>query len=384
MHQLVGQIRAYPWGSRSLIAGLRGEQIPSASPEAELWFGAHPTNSSLVGGRLLSDLITVDPVAALGQRVLKEQGESLPFLMKLLAAEGPLSLQAHPSVAQAREGYARENADGVPLDAPHRTYKDPNHKPELLVALTGFDAMAGFRPLASTRELFKVLDCPLLDQYQTMLVDSPLAEEPNLRMLFTTWISLTNKARSELIEAIMKAAEPHRSRADWIGQTLNNIHALNERYPGDVGVLGALLLNHLHLEPGEAIYLDAGQLHAYIRGLGVEIMANSDNVLRGGLTSKYVDMPELVRVLTFKSLKDPVIKPKAGNYPVPAQEFSLVRVSAVTDYLIDHDGPAIVLCTAGEVALGSLELGPGEAAWIPASDPAVIARGGGEMFLATS
>lgn len=388
MHLLTGKIRAYPWGSRSLIAGLRGQPVPSERPEAELWFGAHPANPSTVAGKDLTEIIAEDPEAALGTRVMSEYGATLPFLMKLLAADEPLSLQAHPSLAQAREGYERENAEGVALNAPHRDYKDPNHKPELIVALTDFDAMAGFRPLDKTLELFRELACPALDRYTAMLADDPAEEESNLRALFTTWITIPVKARGELINALRDAAAPHLQREDWVGQTLRNVADLNERYPGDAGVLGALLLNHLHLTPGEAIYLGAGQLHAYIRGMGVEIMANSDNVLRGGLTSKYVDVPELVRVLDFKSLADPVVTPSGGNYPVPTKEFELTRVASAEDYLIEHDGPAIVLCTDGVLHLGGtsensgLELSPGEAAWIPASAPVVPVTGGGELFLA--
>ncbi|MGP6175194.1 mannose-6-phosphate isomerase, class I [Corynebacterium sp. A21] len=382
MHQLTGIIRAYPWGSRSLIPALRGAKVPSERPEAELWFGAHPGDPSTIAGTPLTEIIAADPAAALGQRVLEEHGETLPFLLKLLAADEPLSLQAHPSEEQAREGFAREDAEGVALTAPHRDYKDRNHKPELIVALTDFDAMAGFRPLHRTKLLFDALNCPELDHYRTMLDEDPAEEESNLRALFTTWITIPGKTRGALIDAIIESLQPHRGRVDWIGQTLRNVFDLNERYPGDIGVLGALLLNHLHLRPGEAIYLDAGQLHAYIRGMGVEIMANSDNVLRGGLTSKYVDVPELVRVLDFNSLADPLVIPEEGYYPVPATEFHLTRVPAAEGFMVDHDGPAIALCTAGKLQLGSIELGPGEAAWIPASDPAVTVNGGGELFLA--
>ncbi|MGD7002993.1 mannose-6-phosphate isomerase, class I [Corynebacterium halotolerans] len=382
MQLLNGKVRAYPWGSRTMLAELRGTPSPSERPEAELWFGAHPAAPSEVAGTPLTEIIAADPTAALGERVLREHGQSLPFLLKLLAADEPLSLQAHPSAAQAREGYAREDAEGIALTAPHRDYKDVNPKPELIVALTDFTAMAGFRPLEQTRELFAALECEALDRYLTMLDDRVDAEEANLRALFTTWITIPGKVRRELIDAIVAAATPLRGREDWIGRTLRNVVYLNERYPGDVGVLGALLLNHIQLEPGEAIYLDAGQLHAYIRGLGVEVMANSDNVLRGGLTSKYVDVPELVRVLDFNSLADPVVAQVAGEYPVPANEFRLTRVSPTEDYEIEHDGPAVALCTRGTLQFGELELGPGEAVWIPASDPAVTVRGGGELFLA--
>lgn len=382
MQLLTGRIRAYPWGSRTMIAELRGEPTPSARPEAELWFGAHPADPSEIDGTPLTEIIAADPAAALGDRVLEQHGDTLPFLLKLLAADEPLSLQAHPTAQQAREGFAREDAEGIALTAPNRDYKDVNHKPELIVALTDFTAMAGFRPLHQTRELFEELSCDALGRYASMLDGAQDAEESDLRALFTTWITIPGKVRSELIDAIVEAAQQLVDRDDWIGQTMRNVVYLNERYPGDAGVLGALLLNHVQLKPGEAIYLDAGQLHAYIRGMGVEVMANSDNVLRGGLTSKYVDVPELMRVLCFNSLANPVVEPEDGTYPVPATEFCLSRVPETNDYVIDHDGPAVALCTSGTVTVGEIALSPGEAVWIPASDPAVTAAGGGELFLA--
>lgn len=394
MQQLTGAIRSYPWGSRSLISGLRGLPVPSASPEAELWFGAHPTSPALIDGRPLTEVIAEDPLAALGPRVSERFGEGLPFLVKLLAAAEPLSLQAHPSQAQAQEGFQRENEENLPLEAGNRNYRDPHHKPEVIVALTDFSAMAGFRPLHRTREIFEALDCSGLDRYLAFVQHDPGAgpsqEEDNLRALFTTWITIPAVTRTRLIEDIVESARPLLDGDDWIAGVLRTVTDLQDRYPGDVGVLGALLLNHLQLAPGEAIYLDAGQLHAYISGLGVEVMANSDNVLRGGLTSKYVDVPELVKVLDFRALAEPVFTSADGRYPVPVEEFDLTRheitdgVSGAGDgaLVLDHDGPSIALCTAGELVLGELTLTPGRAVWIPASDPAIPVRGTGQLFVA--
>ncbi|RNE48755.1 mannose-6-phosphate isomerase, class I [Corynebacterium alimapuense] len=383
MQRLTGLPRAYPWGSRTLIPGLRGLPVPSANPEAELWFGAHPTSPSTVEGRPLTDVIAEDPDAALGERVTAQFGAQLPFLLKLLAAAEPLSLQAHPSEEQAREGFERENSLGILINAGHRNYRDPSHKPELIVALTEFNAMAGFRPIERTRELFSALSCPQLDRYLTIL--DPSSETNSLRGLFTTWITIPVAARVELIDAVVEAAKDQLDRGDWISGVLKTVLELQERYPGDIGVLGALLLNHITLNPGEAIYLDAGQLHAYVRGMGVEVMANSDNVLRGGLTSKYVDVPELVKVLNFCSLADPRVHPVEGEYQVPTSEFRLIRreLEAEHSWSIEHDGPAVALCTAGTVRLGDMDLTPGEAAWIPAHDPAVVAstEDAGEVFL---
>lgn len=386
MQKLTGTLRSYPWGSRTLIPELRGLPSPSDRPEAELWFGAHPVGSSTITGRALTEIIAEDPVATLGERVYEQYGDSLPFLLKILAAAEPLSLQAHPSAEQAREGFERENALGIPLNAGHRNYRDPRHKPELVVALTDFHAMVGFRPLDQTLELFSALDCPQLDRYLTIL--DPASESDSLRGLFTTWITIPTAARAKLIDAVVEAARVRLDRGDWISGVLATVLELEERYPGDIGVLGALLLNHIHLSPGEGIYLDAGHLHAYVSGLGVEVMANSDNVLRGGLTSKYVDVPELVRILDFASVDNLVVTPCGGEYTVPAEEFTLLHclVSEGAPRAIDHDGPAIALCTSGTVRIGELELGPGEAAWIPASAPACVATstGTGELFIASA
>ncbi|BAU95134.1 mannose-6-phosphate isomerase [Corynebacterium suranareeae] len=392
MELLEGSLRTYPWGSRTLIADLKGEQSPSLRPEAEIWFGAHPGAPSTIDGHALNEVIAANPEEALGARVALEFENELPFLLKILAAGAPLSLQAHPSLEQAREGYARENAAGIKLDAPNRNYRDPNHKPELIVALTEFIAMAGFRPLKKTLNIFDVLACEPLDRYRSMLtVDN---EEESLRALFTTWITIPVAKRHELIDALLNAAHTYlekNDRDEEIAFVLTHIIELNEQYPGDVGVLGALLLNFYKLAPGEGLYLDAANLHAYISGLGVEIMANSDNVLRGGLTAKYVDVPELVRVLDFNSLANARVDADTvgatTHYPVPIKEFQLDRVVVLGEEQAPHDGPMIVLCTAGTVTLASgektLEVSAGHAVWVPANDPTVEMRSdNAEVFLA--
>ena len=387
MQQLNGVIRNYPWGSRTMLAELRGAESPTDRPEAEMWFGAHPAAPATIDGRPLDELIAADPEAALGPRVRARFGDRLPFLVKLLAAGEPLSLQAHPSIEQAREGFARENALGIDLSASERNYRDDNHKPEVIVALTEFSALSGFRPVDQTRELFAVLDCPALDHYGSILGSEfgGEGENGNLRALFTTWITIPAITREALIEAIIDSAVHHVDRGDWISATLRVVIELNERYPGDVGVLGALLLNHVILAPGESMYTPAGQLHAYVHGLGVEIMANSDNVLRGGLTSKYVDVPELVRVLRFTETADPRVgQDSDGTVLDPAEEFQVRthRLAAGEQLRIDEDGPAIVLCTSGAVS----EVSAGGSLWIPAADPAVSLQAGdagAQVFVVT-
>ena len=377
MEHLQGALRNYPWGSHTLLAQLRGTQVPSEAPEAELWFGAHSAAPSQVAGRGLDAVIAADPEGTLGKRVAARYGSHLPFLLKLLAADEPLSIQAHPSRSQAKAGFAREEEEGIRLDDPTRNYKDPNPKPELIVALTPFEALAGFRPLAQTREFFAALNCEELDHYASLL--DATSEEAGLRAVFTTFISLPEDVRKTLIDAIVPAAE--RVADDAGAGAARPLAAMflrvHDKYPNDVGVLAALLLNYVQMRPGEALFLQAGQLHAYLSGLGVEIMANSDNVLRGGLTSKHVDVPELVKVLDFSTLEDPFAntteRDNEVSFHLPVDDFimSAHRIDAEHPLLVDTDGPAIVLCTEGTVRAGDFVLKPGQAAWIPAADPAV-------------
>ena len=393
MEHLKGALRPYPWGSHTLIAQLRGEPSPSPQPQAELWFGAHPAAPATVNGQGLDEAIAADPAAALGKRVTEAHGDQLPFLVKLLAAAAPLSIQAHPSLEQAQEGFARENTEGIALNSPNRNYKDPNHKPELIVALTEFRALAGFRPVPDTAAFFAELGSAELDRYATLL---PTDGEGDLRALFTTLISLPHQPRVELIESVQRAAaelvDQHSAPA-WMVDAAEVYLELNRAYPGDVGVLAALLLNVLTLAPGEAAFLRAGQLHAYLSGLGVEVMANSDNVLRGGLTTKHVDVPELVKVLDFSTLENPRAEaaPSHGGveFQLPVDSFA-VRVHSLAHgetLVIDEDGPAIVLCTSGEVrGADGFVLSQGNAAWAPASEREVqlTAAGAAQVFVATA
>ncbi|MEH0146486.1 mannose-6-phosphate isomerase, class I [Corynebacterium sp. Q4381] len=389
MEYLEPALRTYPWGSRTMLAELRGTESPAPTPEAELWFGAHPAAPSTVGGRSLHDVIEEDPVAALGARVADASGGELPFLVKLLAAGEPLSIQAHPSKAQAVEGFERENEQGIALDDPRRNYKDANHKPELIVALTPFRALAGFRPTHLTRELFDVLGP--LERYSALLSgDDP---QESLRAVFTTLISLPAGLRVALLGGVEVSAREliAGGAADWMFEVAETFLQLSERYPGDVGALVALMLNHVTLAPGEALFLGAGQPHAYLHGLGVEVMANSDNVLRGGLTSKHVDVPELARVLDFTALSDPRVaaaEVESGcEYQLPIDEFRVSRhpLAGGATLAVDNDGPAVVLCTAGRIRLGGLEIAPGAAVWVPASAEACVVELAGqepaEVFL---
>ncbi|MFC4375298.1 mannose-6-phosphate isomerase, class I [Nocardia halotolerans] len=389
MQELVGALRSYAWGSRTALARLCGRPVPSAHPEAELWFGAHPADPAHVkaaeGPRSLLEVLSADPARELGT-VADAFDSRLPFLLKILAAEEPLSLQAHPSSAQARVGFERENRTGVPLDSPLRNYRDDSHKPELVVALDRFEALAGFRNPHRTVELLRALDVPGLNIYAELLAAQP--DSAGLRTLFTTWITLPPAALATLLPAVLEGCVRYLSDNGGREFTAEVRTALElaEVYPGDAGVLAALLLNRLTLEPGQGLFLAAGNLHAYLRGVGVEIMANSDNVLRGGLTPKHVDVPELLRVLDFEPIDLPVIEPEPGadggvRYSTPAPEFALCRfdlAAGAEPVDLADAGPGIVLCTHGTVELfhngRTLIVECGNAAWISAADTDIRAR----------
>jgi len=390
VRELEGALRSYAWGSRTAIAELRGLATPSNHPEAELWLGAHPGDPARVitesGSESLLEVLHREPERELGRENLEAFGERLPFLLKLLAAEEPLSLQAHPSAVQAEEGFRRENALGVPMESPIRNYKDGSHKPELVVALSRFEALAGFREPTRTVKLLRALAVDELEPYIGLLEGQP--DSDGLRALFTTWITLPSTVLGTLLPAVLAGCITYVAHHDAEFVTeIRTALELSEAYPGDAGVLAALLLNRVTLEPGQGLFLAAGNLHAYLHGLAVEIMANSDNVLRGGLTPKHVDVPELLRVLDFVGADIEVLDPapssgRSGSgryeYVTPAPEFRLTRLefdSNSTDLVVEAGGPRILICTEGAVTAtcgaDTLDLDRGRAAWIAAEEPEV-------------
>jgi mannose-6-phosphate isomerase len=400
---LSNAVRPYAWGSRTMIAELLGRPVPAPHPEAELWMGAHPGDPSMVtaadGARhSLLDLVTADPHGQLGVETVGRWGARLPFLLKILAAEEPLSLQAHPSAEQAAAGFAKEEAVGLPRDAPTRNYPDPTAKPELLCALTEFHALAGFRDPEQTVRLLRMIETPGLSPFVDLLAAQP--DSDGLRALFTTWITLPQPALDRLEPELLDACVEHIRVHGEFELECRTILQLGESYPGDAGVLAALLLNRLVLRPGEAIFLPAGNLHAYLHGAAVEILANSDNILRGGLTPKHVDVPELLRVLDFRCGDMPVLRgEQIGRrwvYPTSAPEFELSRIEwpAGDDEEVPLAGglPQIMICTSGAVDVAAdggaeLTLRKGQSLWVPASDPKIVLRPSGEAgsqaFLAT-
>ncbi|MDT3398887.1 mannose-6-phosphate isomerase, class I [Streptomyces sp. B1866] len=408
MDRLANPVRPYSWGSTTAIPELLGTR-PTGEPQAELWMGAHPGAPSRVdrGGGLVSlpDVIAADPEGELGAGAVRRFGPRLPFLLKLLAADSPLSLQVHPDLEQARAGFAAEEERGVPLDAPHRSYKDANHKPELICALTPFDGVCGFRDPAATADLLAALDVDSLKPYVDALRARPESEA--LREVFTAILTADPEGVAETVRlagaaAERLAAEGHEQREAYAAYA-----SLARAYPGDPGVLAAFLLHYVLLQPGEALYLGAGVPHAYLGGLGglgVEIMANSDNVLRCGLTPKHVDVAELLRVVRFESGAPHVLRPAPapdatpGGFPgeevyaAPIDDFRLSRcvVSEGAEVSrLPSGAPQIVLCTAGTVVLREaggrreLRLARGESAFVPASEEVEL-TGGGTVFRATA
>lgn len=393
MYEIENVLRDYAWGSTTAIAGLLGRP-ESGGPEAELWIGAHPGAPSMarrVDGSVapLDALIAEDPEHFLGSESVAEFGPRLPFLTKILAAALPLSLQVHPSIEQAKAGFARENAEGIAPDAAHRNYRDDNHKPEMIFALTPFEALCGFRAPAATRKIllhlaacFDLVESgvpPLLVELLEVLENPD--EGAGLRSAFERLITGgedVSHTTAMVAAALISGAPLAPYQAE-----LSTVISLNEKYPGDPGVLISLLLNRISLAPGEAVYLPAGNVHAYLHGLGVEVMASSDNVLRGGLTPKYIDVPELLRTIEFQPVAVPMLTPEFSGlgqelYQPPFREFQLQRIElapGAEPVPLAQAGAVVVIVVAGSVYLdspkGDLQLARGGSAFLPAAEAPV-------------
>jgi mannose-6-phosphate isomerase len=429
-YKLRNKVRHYDWGSPVDIPRLLGLPADGA-PWAELWIGSHSGFSSVValdsGEISLGDMIARDPSRFLGEEAARHYG-SLPFLLKLLSAEKPLSIQAHPNKEQAREGFERETRAGVPLDSPKRNYKDSNHKPEIICALTPFTGLCGFRDVDEIRDLLAVFlesapsvlregFVPLtraLSNSDPAVGGTPAAA---LRDFLAGLFMLSKAMCATLGEYILSLGKPppgcgasHGDGASlYDGASLCDaielMRDLARLYPGDPAVIAPLYLNVFRLNPGEAVFLEAGVLHAYIHGFGVELMANSDNVLRGGLTPKQIDVPELMKVLVFKPFKPLIITPNADlfRYPAPCEEFSLTRIrgcgggAAGTDIclwspgcLAACGGPAICIVTEGELIIavsdGETVVKQGESLFIPpvkTDEKPLSLRGDFTLFIAS-
>jgi mannose-6-phosphate isomerase len=359
---LKNPVKTYPWGSRTFISELLREPSPADKPQAELWMGTHPNGPSLVSEGdawlPLQDVIAKDPEGILGKSVAEKFSKALPFLFKVLAADRPLSVQAHPNRIQAREGFLQENTAAVPLTSPDRTYKDENHKPEILCALRPFGLLKGFRKISEILHFVDQAGIP--DLGATLRSQS---DAGGLQAFFTALMTMEKEEQTNLVSAVLNTVKsgPHADPA--LGWVLK----LSRSYPSDVGVLTPLFLNLLCLEPGEAVYLRPGELHVYLEGAGVELMANSDNVLRGGLTSKPVHVPELLRIVDFTCEEPRILRPQPQEtgehlYPAPAEEFALSVISLDGDasYTSSQNRSVeILICVEGNGRVTDLGRGEG-------------------------
>ncbi len=350
-------IQNYAWGSSSAIPALMGKKNASGAPQAELWMGAHPKASSMVkiGNQpvSLADLIKKRPQEILGKSIAAQFNNRLPYLFKVLAAARPLSIQAHPDLKQARQGFERENRSGIPSDDPRRNYRDDNHKPECLCALGPFWALNGFRRVDHTLALLSKLNLTSLAKEAAHIRENP--DSSGLKAFFQALMTMPAKQKQAVLsQASVLAADL--SDTDPVFQWILN---LNKAYPQDIGALAPLFLNLVCLQPGEATFLKSGELHAYLEGVGIELMANSDNVLRGGLTAKHIDVPELLRSLNFEERELQIRIPEKINdfewvYPNQAEEFRLSKIAlnrSTGPVAVDSPSVEILLCTEGYTAI---------------------------------
>lgn len=366
MQRVIGTAQHYDWGSPTTIPNLL--DLPSdGRPWAEWWLGTHSGAPS--------HLDDGTPLA--------ERTGPLPFLLKVLAAAAPLSLQTHPDTQTAQAGFTREQAAGVPIGAPERVYRDASAKPELLCALEPFDVLCGFRPTEATIDLLKSLRC---DRLAERLEADGL--EATVHALYRCRPQEDSgpdrRTEADIAETLDRCTQTaldhaHHREAELVAR-------LSASYPNDPSVVVTLLLNRLTLQPGEAVFLGPGNLHAYLHGTGVEIMGSSDNVVRGGLTSKHVDVEELLRVLRYEPLADPVVRPVARptrsatvlSYSTPAREFSLTRLDIDGEYEHHAEQPQLVLCTDGDAGV----VRRGQTLLLEAGDE-VTFRGRAQLFVAT-
>ncbi|MFH5824188.1 mannose-6-phosphate isomerase, class I [Georgenia sp. AZ-5] len=406
MQRLSGVPRDYAWGSHDAIPALMGA-APSQQPLAELWFGAHPGGAARFvpsfnareGADHASDgdlraLIEREPVGVLGEDVVNRFGAQLPYLLKLIAPARPLSLQVHPHLERARERFRAEEAAGIPVDAPERNYRDENHKPELVFAVTTFEAMCGFRAPRRAAELLSGLGVDVTDRLHAVLRADPSAA--GMRTAFRGLLEPSTRPERAEVDAVMAACAARLRSGSPSPRADRTVVMLGREHPGDPGVVASLLLNPVTLHPGEALFVPAGGVHAYLSGLGVEIMASSDNVLRAGLTAKHIDVAEMLKCVDYVAAPPIRLAPEVFHgatrvFYAPVDDFEL-SVTELEDagrasqHPLPGRGPRVILCLAGEVevatATDTATLTRGEAIFVRADEGGVSVRGSGTLVQA--
>ncbi len=395
MDLLENPVHRDAWGSRTAIPRLLGEE-PDDEPRSELWMGAHPSAPSRLtrdGATLtLLDVIQRDPERELGPDVAAAYGPRLPYLLKVLAAARSLSLQAHPNHVQAAAGYASEEERGVGRNDPTRRYPDPNHKPEMIYALTEFHALCGFAPLATTIAVLEALHVPgLADDLETLRSRTDAA---GLRAVLTRILHLPAAERGPLVAAVGAGCTNLAARGGRAALLTETVADLATLHPGDIGVVCALFMNRVTIQPGQAIFLAAGNLHAYLSGVGIEIMASSDNVLRAGLTVRPIDVDELLAIVDTRPAPVPIVTPVIRSdvettYPVPVPDFELTRLTLRPgqSYEFAPGLPRILLVVVGALEITSgdqvSQLEQGQAGFFPAAEPGAVLMGTATAFLAS-
>jgi len=411
MDLLSAKVKPYPWGTRDAIADLQGRPVPAAGPEAELWMGAHPSAPSGVGWTTLDEVIAAAPERALGVECASRFGDRLPFLLKVLSAAKALSIQVHPSRAQAQEGWAAEDARGLPPGDPGRNYVDDWPKPELLYALTPFEVAAGLRAPDDAAALLRALAVDALEPLAAGLADA--AGPDVMATALASVLRWPAAERAGLLAAVVAACARLAASGGPYAAACAAAVRVAADHPGDLGVVALLLMRHEILQPGQAMFMPAGGLHSYLRGTGIELLANSDNVVRAGLTGKHVDVPELLK-LVDPAVPVPVLAPRVlpdgiAWFDTPAPEFRLHIVdlssafsarravaaapapslaAPVPSLALPGTGPRIVLCLDGACTLraasaATLDLSRGDSCFIPFADGPVAATGHARLILAT-
>lgn len=388
-------IQTYAWGSHTAIAQLLGRKSPTTEPQAELWMGAHPKAPSSIrfNGRWqpLLELIDRYPNELLGHRIAGRFDRSLPYLFKVLAAAEPLSIQAHPNRQQAVDGFRRENRQGLSLDDPQRNYRDDRPKPECMCALTPFIGLCGFRP----SEAIMAVSEPVWPKTEVSALDILRnGKDETANQAFFQYLMQLDRDRSA---ALTNSVANSAAQMENPSETVCWIVRLHQKYPGDIGVLSPLMLNIITLQPGEAVFLPPRQLHAYLDGFGIEVMANSDNVLRGGLTPKHIDVRELVKILDFHPYKPKILSPQyqsetEGAYDSSTDIFRLSQLVVTGRHAHEAkdrlEGPEIILCVEGTANIskghagGDTTIEPGESVFVPAAVDAYTITGDARLFKA--